>query len=148
MLKLPTLKRKKPIVYISLGIYLLLAAFIIVESCLSSGLSGLQSEFFALFSSSVVNTISGPVIPNEIKPTSFIETEDTSYLGKNNNNEALIALGTTTRVTFVCRRRQHRLCGFWHGKAPSLVVPRGKMDTRCRGGFPNRLPFRLPSIWT
>jgi len=99
MMKLPSLKRRKPIVYISLGMYAFISVFIIVESFIPSGLSWIQSNLFATIGSWFVNEITGPQIPNEIKPVSFTKFEDTTCLGQNENDESLIAIGTTSRLT-------------------------------------------------
>ena len=99
MLKLPTLKRRKPIVYISLGIYVLLIAFIMFEASLSSGITGLQSMAFADIGSFFVNLIEGPKIPKEIAPLEFASVLDSSYLGQDDKGDSLIALGTTTLLS-------------------------------------------------
>ena len=89
-----TFKKKKPLFYVSLGMYALLSVFIIFESCLDSGLSGLQSQVFAKISSWFINEVSDEVPAKLIKPESLELIEDTSYLGTGN-----IGIGTTTRVT-------------------------------------------------
>ena len=94
-MRLPSLKHRKPIVYISLSIYLVLIIFIIVESCLSSGLSGIQSNFIAYISAIFVNKASGPQESVVLKPNQITGYTDSSYLG-----EGKIALGTTSLVSF------------------------------------------------
>ena len=93
------LKHRKPIVYISLGVYALLSVFIITESCLPSGISGVQSNVFASISSWFVNLVKGPQTPKSIKPVSFGDVSDSSYLGKDGEGVSNIAIGTTTLVT-------------------------------------------------
>ena len=93
------LKHRKPIVYVFMGIYALLSTFIIIESCLPRGISGVQSNFFAKVSSWFVNLVEGSKTPKSIAPLEFGEITDSSYLGKNENGEANIAIGTTTLVS-------------------------------------------------
>ena len=93
-----SLKHRKPIVYISLIIYSLLMTFIIFESCLPGGYSTIQSDFFAMISAWFINETTGPVINNVIKPTSISKVTDSSYLGKDEEGNAKIAIGTTTKL--------------------------------------------------
>ena len=90
-----TLKKRKPIVYISLALYAVFSTFIIAESCMGSSLSGTQSNFFAQISAAIVNFIEGPQIPESIKPTEVKLITDSSYLGKV-DKKSQIAIGTTT----------------------------------------------------
>ena len=73
------LKHRKPIVYVFMGIYALLSTFIIIESCLPRGISGVQSNFFAKVSSWFVNLVEGPKTPKSIAPLEFGEITDSSY---------------------------------------------------------------------
>ena len=99
MMNIPSLKHRKPIVYISLVIYVLLSSFIIVESCLPGGISGLQSDIFARISAWFVNKNTNPITPKSIDPISFNEVYDSSYLGQDENGVSNIAVGTTTLVS-------------------------------------------------
>ena len=94
-----SLKKRKPIVYISLGFYVTLISLIIIESCIPGGASGAQSNFFATISAWFINLIEGPKTPKSIAPESFNEVTDSSYLGKDENGISNIAIGTTTLVT-------------------------------------------------
>lgn len=94
-----SLKRRKPIVYISLGIYLALSTFIIIESCMGDVLSSLQSTFFADIAKNIVNEVNPAVAPTVIEPTGFGEIIDTSFLGKDEAGIPKVAIGTTTRLT-------------------------------------------------
>ena len=94
-MKLPSLKHRKPIVYISLSIYVLLITFIIVEACIEGGLSGLQSQLIAQWSALFVNKATGPQISEVLKPADVVKAYDSSYLGEGN-----IAIGTTTLVSY------------------------------------------------
>jgi|GEM_PF-3975365 len=94
-----SLKRRKPIVYISLGIYLALSTFIIIESCMGDVLSSLQSTFFADIAKNIVNEVNPAVAPKVIEPTGFGEIIDTSFLGKDEDDIPKVAIGTTTRLT-------------------------------------------------
>ena len=94
-----TFKKKRPLFYVSLSIYALLSTFIIVESFLDSGISGLQSNFFAKISSWFINETTEPVVKETIKPKSIVLDSDSSYLGKDEQGISNIALGTTTLAT-------------------------------------------------
>ena len=94
-----TFKKKRPLFYVSLSIYALLSTFIVVESFLDSGISGLQSNFFAKISSWFINETTEPVVKETIKPKSVILSNDSSYLGKDEQGMSNIALGTTTLAT-------------------------------------------------
>lgn len=94
-----TFKKKRPIFYVSLGIYALLSTFIIVESFMDSGISGLQSQIVAQISSWFINKTTEPVIKETIKPDKVELYSDSSYLGKDENDISNIALGTTTLAT-------------------------------------------------
>ena len=98
-MKLKSLKRRKPIVYISLVMYALLSTIIIAESCMPDGLSGAQSDVFATISAWFINLVNGPQIPKSIAPKSFGEVTDTSYLGQDDEGISNIAIGTTTLVS-------------------------------------------------
>ncbi len=93
------LRKRKPIVYISLAIYLLLLSFIIVESTLSGGFTSDQSKWFANISAWIVNVFNGPQIPDSINPTEFGTITDSTYLGKGKDGIPNIAIGTTTLVS-------------------------------------------------
>ncbi|MCR4911514.1 MAG: VanZ family protein [Bacilli bacterium] len=93
-MKIPSLKHRKPIVYISLGIFATLVSLIIAESCIVGGASGVQSGLFAQISAFFVNLIKGPQIAEVIKPSSIGTVSDSSYLGNGK-----IALGTTTLLS-------------------------------------------------
>ena len=90
-MKLPTLKHRKPIVYISLGIYATLITLILAEACIPGGASGMQSGLFAQISAFFVNLVKGPQVAEIIKPSEFGTVADSSYLGNGK-----IAIGTTT----------------------------------------------------
>ena len=94
-----TLKKRKPIVYISLVIYSLLSLFIILEACLPGGFSDIQSNFFAKIGAAIVNLFNGPQTPKSISPLSIGDISDSSYLGKDNNGYSNIASGTTSLIS-------------------------------------------------
>ena len=98
-MKLKSLKHRKPIVYISLVLYVLLCGLIITESCIPGGLSGKQSDVFATVSAWIINLINGPRIPKSVNPTGFGEVSDSSYLGQDDEGISNIAIGTTTLVS-------------------------------------------------
>ena len=94
-MKIPSLKRRHPIVYISLAIYVILIGVIIGESCVPSGASGERSNWFAQISAFFINLFRGPQISEVLKPNEIKINKDESYLG-----EGKVAIGTTTLVTF------------------------------------------------
>ena len=96
VMKLPSLKNRKPKVYIFLAIFALLSTFIIVESCLDSSLSGWQSELFARISAIFINNATGPQATKVHKPLSIEKKSDSSRLGQNEEGNSKIAIGTTT----------------------------------------------------
>lgn len=95
-----SLKRRKPVVYISLTLYALLSTFIIIESCIEGGLSSTQSHLFANIAAFIVNMVEGPQVPETIKPTSVKEFSNSAVLGKDDKGNTQIALGTTTLVSY------------------------------------------------
>lgn len=94
-----TLKHRRPIVYISLVIYSLLSAFIILEACIPGGFSNIQSNFFAKIGAEIVNFFNGPQTPESIAPIGFGTVSDSSYLGQDENGYSNIAKGTTTLIS-------------------------------------------------
>lgn len=96
---LPSLKRRKPIVYISLGLYIALSAFIIVESCIEGGLSRIQSDFMAMISAWFVNNTTEPTTPIVLDPVSIGTISDSTYTGQAEDGYSNIVVGTTTLVT-------------------------------------------------
>lgn len=98
-MKLPSLKHRRPIVYISLFIYLFLITFIIFESCLPSGISSVQSNFFAKISAWFINNTTEPIVPKSINPTEVLEISDSTYLGQDEEGISNIVVGTTTLVS-------------------------------------------------
>ena len=73
--------------------------FIIFESCLSSGASGVQSNFFAKISAWFINNTTEPIIPNSIDPIEIKEVTDSSYLGKDTDGVSKIAIGSTSLIS-------------------------------------------------
>ena len=98
-MKLPSLKRRNPIVYISLSLYILLIALTIIESCMGNSLSGSQSDFFAKISAFFVNIINGPQVVEKLEPIGIGSVSDSSYLGYSEDGVSNIAIGTTTLVS-------------------------------------------------
>ena len=96
VMKLPSLKNRKPKVYVFLAIFVLLSTFIIVESCLDSSLSGWQSELFARISAIFINNATGPQATKVHKPLSIEKKADSSRLGQDEQGNSKIAIGTTT----------------------------------------------------
>ena len=98
-MKIPSFKHRKPIVYISLGIYVLLIGFIIFESCLPSGVSGNQSDIFAQISAWFINNTTTPTTPKSIDPIEILDVTDSTYLGQGEDGVSNIVIGTTTLVS-------------------------------------------------
>ncbi|MBO4666678.1 MAG: hypothetical protein J5666_00925, partial [Bacilli bacterium] len=98
-MKIPSLKHRKPIVYISLGIYVFLIAVIIFESCLPSGISGNHSDIFAQISAWFINSTTKPTTPKSIDPVEILDVSDSTYLGQDENGISNIVVGTTTLVS-------------------------------------------------
>ena len=98
-MKLPSLKHRKPIVYISLGIYVFLIALIIFESCLPSSISSDQSNIFAKISAWFINNTTEPVTPKSIDPVEILDITDTTHLGQGEDGISNIVVGTTTLVS-------------------------------------------------
>lgn len=92
-------KHRNPFVYIFLGIYLTLIAVIITESCLSSSVTGSQSNLIAQIMAIFVNEKAGPQSVEVLKPIEISNIKDSSYLGKDENDISLIAEGTTTLLS-------------------------------------------------
>ena len=93
------LRKRKPIVYISLGVYLLLSALIITESCLPGGISGGRSYFLADIFSWIINSNTTPTVPKTITPSGIANVTDSSVLGQDLEGYSNIAIGTTTLLT-------------------------------------------------
>lgn len=98
-MKAPTLKHRKPIVYISLGIYALLTILIIAESCMGSSLSGSQSDFIASISAFFVNLIKGPQVVETYAPNKIDSVYDSTFLGQDEDGYSNIVVGTTTLLS-------------------------------------------------
>lgn len=91
-------KHRKPKVYISLGIYVLLVAVIIFESCLDASVSGVHSNFLASVYAFFINIFNGPQAVEVIKPSSVALFDDTTVLGQGDDGYSNIVIGTTSRI--------------------------------------------------
>ena len=98
-MKLPSLKHRKPKVYIFLGLLISTIVFVLVESCLPSSISGAQSDFFAKIYAFLINSATGPQETEIIKPNEIAAVRDSSYLGKDEEGNSKIAIGTTTLLS-------------------------------------------------
>ncbi|MCR5185475.1 MAG: VanZ family protein [Bacilli bacterium] len=98
-MKIPSLKHRKPPVYVMLSIYVFLLVFIIFESSLSSSLSSVQSRFFTNISAWFYNLIHGPKIIEVIDPTSIGDVTDSTYFGQDEEGVSNIVIGTTSLVS-------------------------------------------------
>ena len=94
-----SLKKRKPIVYISMGIYLLLSSLILVESALPGDKSGARSHFMSDIIAWIVNIFSPTTARKTINPSEITSITDTSYLGKDEYGNSNIAIGTTTLLS-------------------------------------------------
>ena len=91
--------KSNPLFYISLAGFLFFSAVIIGEASTPSGLSGLQSNFLANIGAAFINSNTDPIKVTQVKPTSYTQTRDSSYLG-NEDGVSKIAIGTTTLVSY------------------------------------------------
>ena len=98
-MKLPSLKHRRPKVYIFLGLFISTIVFVLVESCLPSSISAAQSDFFAKIYAFFINTATGPQETEIIKPKEISAVRDSSYLGKDSQGNSKIAIGTTTLLS-------------------------------------------------
>ena len=98
-MELPSLKHRKPKVYIFFGLFISTIIFVLVESCLPSSISGAQSNFFARIYAFFINSATGPQETEIIKPKEISAVRDSSYLGKDENGNSKIAIGTTTLLS-------------------------------------------------
>lgn len=98
-MKLPSLKHRKPRVYVFLSLFVSVILFVIVESCLNSSISGKQSDLIARIYAFFINTATGPQETEVIKPKNISAVRDSSYLGKDNDGNSKIAIGTTTLLS-------------------------------------------------
>ena len=93
-------KHRKPKVYISFGLYMLLILFIIFESCLPASSSGAHSRFISNIYAFFVNLFKGPQVVEVIKPNNIELTGDSTFLGKDDDDIPMVALGTTSMITY------------------------------------------------
>lgn len=123
-----SLRKRKPIVYISLGIYVFLLSLILVESSLPGGLSGTQSNIFATISAWIVNIMNGPRVPTSISPTGFKEVTDSSFLGKDEEGYSNIAIGTTSLISIPVTYPKKENNYDVYNKEYTLSYPKGNRD--------------------
>lgn len=96
---IPSLKNRKPSVYVYLTLYAFLGVLIIAESCFPSSSSGAQSNLFSRVMAEVVNFFSPPDVGKVIEPQALQLKGDSSFLTPVDGIPQ-IALGTTSRVDF------------------------------------------------
>jgi len=96
----PTLKNRKPSVYIFFALYCLFGALILGESAVPSAVSATQSNSFASALAWVVNLFSPSIEGQSIAPKSLVQTGDTTLLSPAEDGTPRIALGTTSLLTF------------------------------------------------
>jgi hypothetical protein len=95
----PTLRNRKPSVYIFFALYCLFGALILGESAVPSNASGTQSNTFSSILASIVNFFNPPSVGKVIEPKALDLKSDSTFL-EPANNLPRIALGTTTLVTY------------------------------------------------
>jgi len=95
----PTLKNRKPSVYIFFALYCLFGALILGESAVPSNASGTQSDAFSSILASIVNLFNPPSVGKVIEPRALELKSDSTFL-EPENSLPRIALGTTTLVTY------------------------------------------------
>src|SRR5574344_109906 len=95
----PTLKNRKPTVYVFFALYCLFGALILGESAVPSNASGTQSNTFSSFLASIVNFFSPPSVGKVIQPKAIELKSDTTFLSPDGELPR-IALGTTSLLTY------------------------------------------------
>lgn len=97
----PTLKNRKPSVYIFFVLYCLFGVLILGESAVPSGASANQSNAFATALAWVVNLVSPSMEGSSVAPESIAKTLDTTFLSPSEDGTPRIALGTTSLLNYV-----------------------------------------------
>lgn len=95
----PTIKNRKPVVYIFLSLFIFSCALIIAESSMPGGVSSAQSGPITNFFASIVNFFEPKEEAKIIEPTGIELTYDSSYLGEKDGKPQL-ACGTTSLLTY------------------------------------------------
>lgn len=98
-MRIPSLKHRKPRVYIFLSLFLFLSAFLCFESAVTGASSAAQSNALGAFLANFVNFFSGDVASVQVEPTGLSLLSDSTYL-PNLGKKAQIGIGTTTRLQF------------------------------------------------
>jgi len=99
--RFPTLKKRKPGVYVFFALFLLFGAVILGESAVPANASGSQSNTFSSILAAFVNWFNPPSIGKVIEPTAIKLAEDTTLLPPDADMTPQFALGTTSRLTYV-----------------------------------------------
>ena len=97
--RFPTLKKRKPGVYVFFALYLLFAVVILGESAVPANASGSQSNTFSSILAAFVNWFNPPSVGKVIEPQLLTLGDDTTLLPKSGDIPQY-ALGTTSRLTF------------------------------------------------
>jgi VanZ family protein len=95
----PTLKNRKPSVYVFFALYCLFGALILGESAVPSNASGTQSNTFSSILASIVNFFNPPSVGKVIEPKSLELQSDSTFLSPEEDLPR-IALGTTSLITY------------------------------------------------
>jgi hypothetical protein len=98
--RFPTLKKRKPGVYVFFALFLLFGVVILGESAVPANASGSQSNTFSSFLATFVNWFNPPSVGKVIEPTGLKLVDDTTLLSPDADMTPQFALGTTSRLTF------------------------------------------------
>jgi hypothetical protein len=95
----PTLKNRKPSVYVFFALYCLFGALILGESAVPANASGTQSNTFSSILATIVNWFNPPSVGKVIEPKAIELQSDSTFLSPE-GDVPRIALGTTSLLTY------------------------------------------------
>jgi VanZ family protein len=102
----PSLRNRKPIVYVFFGLYLFFGVFFLALSCVPGSASSQQSNWVGNVLASVLNLFEDTSPSIKVQPTSIKLLSDSSYLNLADPSlsQPEIALGTTTMLQFAIEK--------------------------------------------
>jgi VanZ family protein len=101
-MSVPSLKNRKPVVYVFLGLYLFFGVFFLALSCVPGTASAQESNWVGNVLASFLNLFEDTSPSIKIQPTSLSLTYDSTYLNlvDPSLSKPQVALGTTTMLQF------------------------------------------------
>jgi VanZ family protein len=101
-MNVPSLKNRKPVVYVFLSLYLFFGVFFLALSCVPGSASASESNWVGNVLASFLNLFEDTSPTVKVQPTSLSLTSDSTYLNVVDSSLAKpqIALGTTTMLQF------------------------------------------------